>query len=247
MLAVVAGATSAFAVLHKQVTVDVDGSPCRSRRSAGPSPTCWPAAGSRSATGTSSLRRSTRPIASDGQIVVRHGRDVDVEVDGSRAQGLDHRAHGRRGGRRARAARRRDPAVGVALGRARPRHPAGLDAQDDPSRGRRAGDRRREQRRHRPRLAARTSASCSSEGDQVSVPLDATVGGRPRGPGDPREHQRRDRHGGRAVRLPGGRGPGVGQGHQGHRDQGQGGRPDHHVPARRWSAASSPAARRSRR
>ncbi|WP_426594458.1 ubiquitin-like domain-containing protein [Cellulomonas sp. McL0617] len=83
VLAVVAGVTSAFAVLHKQVTVDVDGHPVRVEA-------FGRTVGDVLASGniTVGARDLVAPsldetISSDDQIVVRHGHDVDVEVDGA--------------------------------------------------------------------------------------------------------------------------------------------------------------------
>jgi uncharacterized protein YabE (DUF348 family) len=83
VLAVVAGATSAFAVLHKTVTVDVDGTPVQVEA-------FGRTVGDILASGDIEVGERDlvapaldEPIARSGQIVVRHGREVAVEVDGA--------------------------------------------------------------------------------------------------------------------------------------------------------------------
>jgi uncharacterized protein YabE (DUF348 family) len=82
VLALVAGSTAAFAVLHKQVSVDVDGTTVQveafgrtvgdvlaaAQVAAGPDDIVAPGPDS--------------PIAAGSLVVVRHGREVTVEVDG---------------------------------------------------------------------------------------------------------------------------------------------------------------------
>ena len=83
VLAVVAGATSAFAVLHKTVTVDVDGTSVQVEafgRTVGDM-----LASGDIAVGERDLVAPAvdQPISRAGQIVVRHGREMAVEVDGA--------------------------------------------------------------------------------------------------------------------------------------------------------------------
>lgn len=83
VLAVVAAATSAFAVLHKTVTVDVDGTSVEVEafgRTVGDM-----LASADVEVGERDLVAPAldQPIARSGQIVVRHGRELAVEVDGS--------------------------------------------------------------------------------------------------------------------------------------------------------------------
>jgi uncharacterized protein YabE (DUF348 family) len=83
VLAVVAAATSAFAVLHKTVTVDVDGTSVQVEafgRTVGDM-----LASGGIAVGDRDLVAPAvdQPISRAGQIVVRHGREMDVEVDGA--------------------------------------------------------------------------------------------------------------------------------------------------------------------
>jgi len=82
VLALVAGGTSAFAVLHKSVTVDVDGSPVEVTaygRTVGDV-----LAGAEIEVGEGDLVAPAldEHISSGSQVVVRHGRELDVEVDG---------------------------------------------------------------------------------------------------------------------------------------------------------------------
>ncbi len=84
VLAAVAGGTSAFAALHKSVTVDVDGSDVRVTalgRTVGDV-----LAGSGIAVGEHDLVAPglDEPVSTGGQVVVRHGRQIDVDVDGTR-------------------------------------------------------------------------------------------------------------------------------------------------------------------
>lgn len=83
VLAVVAGATSAFAVLHKTVTVDVDGTSVQVEafgRTVGDM-----LASGDIAVGERDLVAPAvdQPISRAGQIVVRHGHEMAVEVDGA--------------------------------------------------------------------------------------------------------------------------------------------------------------------
>lgn len=86
VLAVVAGATSAFAVLHKDVTVDVDG---RTHHVEAFGRTVGDVlAGAGVHVGDRDLVAPDldEPVSNNGEIVVRHGRSIDVEVDGSQKQ-----------------------------------------------------------------------------------------------------------------------------------------------------------------
>jgi uncharacterized protein YabE (DUF348 family) len=83
VLAVVAGATSAFAVLHKDVTVDVDG---RTHHVEAFGRTVGDVlAGAGVHVGDRDLVAPDvrDPVSSGAEIVVRHGRSIDVEVDGT--------------------------------------------------------------------------------------------------------------------------------------------------------------------
>jgi len=82
VLALVVGATSAFAVLHKEVTLDVDGTAVEVQafgRTVGDV-----LAGSDVQVGERDLVAPAldQPVSRGGQIVVRHGRELQVEVDG---------------------------------------------------------------------------------------------------------------------------------------------------------------------
>jgi resuscitation-promoting factor RpfB len=82
VLAVVAGATSAFAVMHKQVTVEVDG---RTVQVEGFGRTVGAVlAGAKIHVGEGDLVAPALHdnVAQGQQIVVRHGRDLDLVVDG---------------------------------------------------------------------------------------------------------------------------------------------------------------------
>lgn len=83
VLAVVAGVTSAFAVLHKQVTVDVDGKAVQVEAFGRTVSDVLASGGITVGDGDLVAPSLGETIASDGQIVVRHGRNVEVEVDGS--------------------------------------------------------------------------------------------------------------------------------------------------------------------
>jgi uncharacterized protein YabE (DUF348 family) len=83
VLALVAGGTSAFAVLHKAVTVDVDGAPVEVSafgRTVGDV-----LAGADIEVGEGDLVAPglDEHITSGSQVVVRHGREIEVEVDGA--------------------------------------------------------------------------------------------------------------------------------------------------------------------
>ncbi len=83
VLALVAGGTSAFAVLHKTVTVDVDGQSVEVSafgRTVGDV-----LAGGGIEVGERDLVAPAlgEPVANNSQVVVRHGRELDVVIDGS--------------------------------------------------------------------------------------------------------------------------------------------------------------------
>jgi len=83
VLALVAGGTSAFAVLHKTVTVDVDGQTLEVSafgRTVGDV-----LAGGGIEVGERDLVAPglDEPVSNNGQVVVRHGRELDVVIDGS--------------------------------------------------------------------------------------------------------------------------------------------------------------------
>lgn len=82
VLAVVAGGTSAFAAMHKDVTVDVDGRQVQVQafgRTVGDV-----LAAGRIEVGDGDLVAPgvDQAVARTGQVVVRHGREIEVEVDG---------------------------------------------------------------------------------------------------------------------------------------------------------------------
>ena len=83
VLAVVAGVTSAFAVLHKQVTVDVDGRPVQVEAFGRTVADVLASGGITVGDGDLVAPSLGEPISSDAQIVVRHGRNLAVEVDGA--------------------------------------------------------------------------------------------------------------------------------------------------------------------
>ncbi|MGW6131970.1 aggregation-promoting factor C-terminal-like domain-containing protein [Cellulomonas sp. NPDC055163] len=83
VLALVAGGTSAFAVLHKSVTVDVDGAPVEV--TAFGRTVADVLAGAEIEVGEGDLVAPAldEHITSGSQVVVRHGRELQVEVDGA--------------------------------------------------------------------------------------------------------------------------------------------------------------------
>jgi len=82
VLALVAGGTSAFAAMHKDVTVDVDGTEVNVR-TFGRTVADVLAAGDIEVTeGDLVAPGLDQPVGRTGQVVVRHGREIDVEVDG---------------------------------------------------------------------------------------------------------------------------------------------------------------------
>ncbi|CAL8975990.1 hypothetical protein CELL_02193 [Cellulomonas sp. T2.31MG-18] len=86
VLALVAGATSAFAVLHKQVTVDVDGTSTQVQAFGR---TVGDILGAQHVTvGDKDLVAPAldEPVAQGAQIVVRHGHPLDLEIDGQQQE-----------------------------------------------------------------------------------------------------------------------------------------------------------------
>jgi uncharacterized protein YabE (DUF348 family) len=83
VLAVVAGVTSAFAVLHKQVTVDVDGRSVQVEAFGRTVSDVLASGGIAVGDGDLVAPSLGETISSDAQIVVRHGHDLSVEVDGT--------------------------------------------------------------------------------------------------------------------------------------------------------------------
>ncbi|WP_307802298.1 ubiquitin-like domain-containing protein [Cellulomonas fengjieae] len=83
VLAIVAGATSAFAVLHKTVTVDVDGTSVEVE-AFGRTVEDILASGDIEVGERDLVAPALdQPISRSGQIVVRHGRELSLEVDGA--------------------------------------------------------------------------------------------------------------------------------------------------------------------
>lgn len=84
VLALVAGATSAFAVLHKQVTVEVDGSSTQVRAFGRTVRDIL--ADQRVVVGEKDLVAPglDEPVADGAQVVVRRGRQLNLELDGQR-------------------------------------------------------------------------------------------------------------------------------------------------------------------
>ena len=83
VLALVAGATSAFAVLHKEVTVDVDGQSVRVEGFGRTVEQVLAAGGIEVGERDLVAPSLDSDIGRGDQIVVRHARQLDVEVDGS--------------------------------------------------------------------------------------------------------------------------------------------------------------------
>lgn len=83
VLAVVAAATSAFAVLHKTVTVDVDGTSVQVEAFGRTVGDMLASGGITVGDRDLVAPAIDQPISRAGQIVVRHGREMDVEVDGA--------------------------------------------------------------------------------------------------------------------------------------------------------------------
>lgn len=83
VLAVVVGATSAFTVLHKQVTVDVDGQPVVIEGFGRTVGDVLAGADIDVADRDLVAPGLSEPAVRGGQIVVRHAKQIDVEVDGT--------------------------------------------------------------------------------------------------------------------------------------------------------------------
>lgn len=82
VLALVAGGTSAFAAMHKDVTVDVDGTEVQVQAFGRTVADVLAAGDIEVAEGDLVAPGLDQPVARTGQVVVRHGREVAVEVDG---------------------------------------------------------------------------------------------------------------------------------------------------------------------
>ncbi|WNB85095.1 ubiquitin-like domain-containing protein [Cellulomonas sp. ATA003] len=82
VLALVAGGTTAFAVLHTSVTVDVDGTPVEVTAFARTVGDVLDDAGIEAGPRDLVAPALDAPVRDGGEIVVRHGREVTVEVDG---------------------------------------------------------------------------------------------------------------------------------------------------------------------
>jgi resuscitation-promoting factor RpfB len=83
VLALVAGATSAFALMHKEVTVDVDGTPVQVEGFGRTVGQVLGAGGIEVGERDLVAPGLDQPVAKGEQIVVRHARELDLEVDGS--------------------------------------------------------------------------------------------------------------------------------------------------------------------
>ncbi|MCU1432657.1 MAG: hypothetical protein JWP95_1762 [Actinotalea sp.] len=82
VLALVVGATSAFALLHKTVTLDVDGTTTTFSGFGRTVADVLAASDVAVADGDLVVPAPEQVVADDGEIVVRHGREVVVEIDG---------------------------------------------------------------------------------------------------------------------------------------------------------------------
>ena len=82
VLSLVVAATSAFAALHKTVTLDVDGSTATVSVFGRTVADVLQAQGVEVAEGDLVVPPASELIADEGEIVVRHGREVTVEIDG---------------------------------------------------------------------------------------------------------------------------------------------------------------------
>ena len=82
VLALVAGGTTAFAVLHTSVTVDVDGAPVQVTAFGRTVGDVLDEAGIEAGPRDLVAPALDAPVADGGEIVVRHGREVTLEVDG---------------------------------------------------------------------------------------------------------------------------------------------------------------------
>lgn len=82
VLALVAGGTSAFAVMHKAVTVDVDGAPVHVTAFGRTVGDVLAGTGIRVGPGDDVAPALTDTAINGGEIVVRHGRSVEIVMDG---------------------------------------------------------------------------------------------------------------------------------------------------------------------
>ncbi|MBD7917123.1 DUF348 domain-containing protein [Cellulomonas sp. Sa3CUA2] len=82
VLALVAGGTTAFAAMHKDVTVDVDGREVQVQAFGRTVADVLAAGRIEVSEGDLVAPGLDQPVARDGQVVVRHGREIAVEVDG---------------------------------------------------------------------------------------------------------------------------------------------------------------------
>lgn len=83
VLALVAGATSAFAVMHKEVTVDVDGTEVQVEGFGRTVGAMLEAGGVEVGDRDLVAPALDEPVGAGALVVVRHGREVTVEVDGA--------------------------------------------------------------------------------------------------------------------------------------------------------------------
>lgn len=82
VLALVVGGTSAFTVLHKSVTVDLDGTPVEVSAFGRTVGDVLADGGIEVGDGDLVAPGLDEPITSGAQVVVRHGREIEVQVDG---------------------------------------------------------------------------------------------------------------------------------------------------------------------
>ncbi len=82
VLALVAGGTTAFAAMHKDVTVDVDGREVQVQAFGRTVGDVLAAGGIDVGDGDLVAPGLDEPVSRTGQVVVRHGRSIEVEVDG---------------------------------------------------------------------------------------------------------------------------------------------------------------------
>ena len=82
VLALVAGGTTAFAAMHKDVTVDVDGREVQVQAFGRTVGDVLAAGGIEVGEGDLVAPGVDEPVSRTGQVVVRHGREIEVEVDG---------------------------------------------------------------------------------------------------------------------------------------------------------------------
>ncbi|UZN04267.1 ubiquitin-like domain-containing protein [Cellulomonas sp. S1-8] len=86
VLALVAGGTSAFAAMHKDVTVDVDGTEVQVQTFGRTVSDVLAAGGIEVSEGDLVAPGLDQPVGRTGQVVVRHGREIAVEVDGEQRE-----------------------------------------------------------------------------------------------------------------------------------------------------------------